>query len=388
MPAVADKATMLTRAGTFSRDSRFETTKQTVRQHQRRPRRRVFQASLLLLAVAGCGGNVPDSARDGDGIEVGVVVDASSHAGSTGRDGFASDSGFVDAADAGGSGGSSTIPSGRGGTGATAGVAGTAGSGGVGGGGGAPAGRGGAGGSSSATGTGGGVGGSAGGGTGGAANAAGKGGAGSGGAGGGTGGAANAAGKGGAGSGGAGGGCGACPANSTCDARSATCICNSGFAPDPTFTSCIRLGGSCNGVDQLGYCADANTWVFCDPRHGLVSMNCPQTVGTYCYKGLSTGTWGACGCGAIDSNGVCGSVGGAATEAHFFCSPAQILFVANCAADSGRSTGFCSTLVTSVGFQTGCFCSACSFVDYSRDVCSAIPPGCSYNSGLNACTCS
>ncbi|MFN8544936.1 MAG: hypothetical protein U0807_12150 [Candidatus Binatia bacterium] len=181
--------------------------------------------------------------------------------------------------------------------------------------------------------------------------------------------------------------CGTCASHSTCSADQKSCACDGGYLPDPTFTKCVQLGGSCvgTGVDQYGYCADGNTWVWCDGRHGVTSMNCPGAVGTQCLRDPSNPPWGACGCGAIDMyNGTCGNFGASANELHFFCSPKGILFVNNCKAYTGHSTGLCSTLVTAFGHQTMCFCSPC--VTYTGGVCSAAGQSCSPSG--NICTCS
>ena len=77
--------------------------------------------------------------------------------------------------------------------------------------------------------------------------------------------------------------------------------------PDPTFSMCIEIGGPCQGTTQTGYCLNGDEWVWCDPIHGLSYMHCPSVVGDACY-GLGGGL-GACGCGSIDANGVCGYIG-------------------------------------------------------------------------------
>ncbi|GEM_PF-2594934 len=141
-------------------------------------------------------------------------------------------------------------------------------------------------------------------------------------------------------------------------------------------------------MDQIGYCVDSSTWVWCDPIHGISYMDCPSVVGTDCYRQSSTGPAGSCACGAVDTNGVCSAWGsGAANELHFFCSWSGLLFVDNCRAQTGSTTGLCSTLVTSYGYQTDCFCSACTPYDYNTNSCYSAGSSCEYVAGSNACMC-
>lgn len=166
---------------------------------------------------------------------------------------------------------------------------------------------------------------------------------------------------------GCGGSCGGCPANSACTADGAACACSPGYLPDPSQTSCLLAGGPCNGVSTTGYCADADTWVWCDPQRGLTRASC-SAAGVGRCRHLSA-TAGACECGPVDRNGLCTGVdGGPQNEMHLYCVEALgVLAIDNCRA--ATASGSCGTYVTGVGHQTTCMCGPCSAYDWKRRQC-------------------
>ncbi len=50
----------------------------------------------------------------------------------------------------------------------------------------------------------------------------------------------------------------------------------------------------------------------------------------------------------------------------------DVLVATNCAAETGSPNGFCSTYVTSVGYQTACFCDTCSTQLSGDNTCSPL----------------
>jgi|GEM_PF-4569254 len=190
------------------------------------------------------------------------------------------------------------------------------------------------------------------------------------------------------GSDGCGGTCGTCPANSTCNAGGESCACAAGYAPNQAGTGCVRIGGSCQGINQYGYCA-GDTWVRCDAQEGIVALNC----GPGQCKRIAADGSGACRCGSIDANGVCASATGASVanpRVHFSCAAsAGVLIASNCATETNSPAGFCSTFVTAFGSQTSCFCNTCSAPNVAgqcRPLC-ATPSDCRYFESGNFHTC-
>jgi hypothetical protein len=190
------------------------------------------------------------------------------------------------------------------------------------------------------------------------------------------------------GSDGCGGTCGQCPANATCT-NGTSCSCDPGYVPDPTLTSCLPLGGACPaGLTETGTCV-GDTWVRCDPQHGVTTMNC----GPGACKMVSA-TEGACTCGNVTPKGVCyQGPSGTPNELHFTCLEGlNILAVDNCKALAGPGA-FCSSFVSSFGTATSCFCSRCSPYDPLRRSCSPLSCGgtfgsCSYSADWNFHYCS
>jgi hypothetical protein len=187
------------------------------------------------------------------------------------------------------------------------------------------------------------------------------------------------------GSDGCGGTCGTCPLNATCDASGEACRCAEGYVPNPQHTGCIKLGGPCGGVSEYGYCT-GDDWVRCDAQEGIVSINC----GPGMCKTLSEGV-GACRCGNF-RGAACTSADGTASgnKVLFTClTLSDVLVATNCAAETGSPNGFCSTYVTSVGYQTACFCDTCSAQLTRDNTCSPLcgQATCSYNPTANTHTC-
>lgn len=100
---------------------------------------------------------------------------------------------------------------------------------------------------------------------------------------------------------------------------------------------------------------------------------------------------GACRCGSITEDGVCAAADGSkGKQVLFSCLPGyDILTAENCVTETGSSTGFCSSVVTSFGSVTSCYCAACQ-VDrgtYCSSPCSGGYSACDYNSSTNMHTC-
>ncbi len=165
---------------------------------------------------------------------------------------------------------------------------------------------------------------------------------------------------------GCGGSCGPCPPNSACSPDQQYCPCNAGYVPDPSFTSCIRLDGQCpSGVDGFGYCS-GDLWIWCDSQRGVVSADCRALGLNGC---VTTQGVGACACSGVDSVvGACIGFAEPYNEIHLAClDPYGILTARNCR--DGGSRGFCGTYFTGGGYQGGCFCDNCVFLNRSSNSC-------------------
>jgi hypothetical protein len=149
----------------------------------------------------------------------------------------------------------------------------------------------------------------------------------------------------------------------------------------------MQIGGPCDGVTEIGYCAGDSLWVWCDPYHGLAWMDCYDAVGDRCYA-VGQGV-GACGCGPVDANGMCMQFQPSyPNEIHLYCISAYgVLGVSNCRARTGSPTGLCSTFVTSFGYQTSCMCDECVAHYAYAGVCESLCYGCMYDQQSNASWC-
>lgn len=167
---------------------------------------------------------------------------------------------------------------------------------------------------------------------------------------------------------GCGGTCGPCPANSVCTTDQTSCVCTTGYMPDPTFSRCIRLGGTCPaGVNANGYCV-GDFWVFCDSQRGVTATECQAQGFGPC---TTIGDVGACACGPVGTGGFCtGYDGGSNDELHVYCVLGFDLLAAQNCRDAGPS-GFCGTYVSGGGYETSCFCEPC--VDYLASQHSCLP---------------
>ncbi len=187
--------------------------------------------------------------------------------------------------------------------------------------------------------------------------------------------------------------CGQCPPNSTCDPDIPACICNDGYVPDPNFAYCMELGGPCDTVTTNGYCADGDLWVWCDVDWTgagvLRSMSCAGATGSFC-NAIEAG-FGMCDCGSFGDGTLCTDLTvGSAYEYSVYCVDGwNLLAVDNCQGVTGHSSGFCSSFVSGVGFEAGCFCDECEFFDQYYGVCEGICSGstCTYDEMSNSHTC-
>ena len=182
------------------------------------------------------------------------------------------------------------------------------------------------------------------------------------------------------GSDGCGGSCGSCPTGAVCGSDG-QCFCDTAreWFPNEAHTACVRANGACDGVSTIGHCV-GDIWVWCDPSGGpsgsVEYMNCVAQGLPGC---TSVGSSGACACGPIDSNGTCG---GSSNEYHFYCLSGYRVLAQDSCRQYGTS-GFCSTFVTSFGYQTSCYCSACRYWNASSRTCSSLCSGCTYDSSGN-----
>lgn len=181
---------------------------------------------------------------------------------------------------------------------------------------------------------------------------------------------------------------GPCPAHSFCDPSISECVCDVGYVPDPTFTSCIGLGGSCGAVGVNGYCTSTDQWVWCDidasGSGALRAMSCSGAVGSFCQTFPDEG-FGSCDCGDFGDGTLCTDLTiGSAYEYRLTCVGGgyNVLAVDNCQGITGRSSGFCSTHVTGFGFESACYCDECSLY-FPAHGCGSLCDTCEYNSDGN-----
>ena len=184
---------------------------------------------------------------------------------------------------------------------------------------------------------------------------------------------------------GCGGQCGTCPPNSTCNGSGTGCTCLPGYVPNPQGTGCLKVGGACGGVSQYGYCS-GDSWVRCDATAGIVVMPC----GAGQCRTINAQGEGACRCGGVTQSGVCAAADGTqGNTSLFWCATAfDILVATNCKQETGSSAGFCSTFVTSFGWENQCYCNTCSYQlgNTCQPLCSGSST-CSYNAPGNFHTC-
>lgn len=184
---------------------------------------------------------------------------------------------------------------------------------------------------------------------------------------------------------GCGGTCGTCSiAHTSCLAGN--CYCDSGWAPAADANSCLQIGGACApGMNEGGYCS-GSWWVRCDPVHGVAVVECdPQP----CRQ--VSATWGACGCGNLDADGVCWEgPTKVPNEVLFACSPSGVMVAMNCPGLTGGPGAFCSTFVTAYGHQNSCYCQQCSWWNGVSKQCTPqcySGSSCVYDRGANAHAC-
>ncbi|NTX67636.1 hypothetical protein HUA74_44015 [Myxococcus sp. CA051A] len=140
-------------------------------------------------------------------------------------------------------------------------------------------------------------------------------------------------------------------------------------------------------MSRYGHCA-GDTWIRCDGGR-VVTLGCGSGQ---CRTVDAQGT-GACTCGGIGEEGVCAAPDGSSSstpKTHFTCATILGVLVAdNCTEATGNPAGFCSTLVTSFGSSTGCFCAQCSAPGANNQcapLCSR-PSDCRYYAAGNFHTC-
>jgi hypothetical protein len=140
--------------------------------------------------------------------------------------------------------------------------------------------------------------------------------------------------------------------------------------------------------------------MFCDPLHGLAYLPCGSNSAcvNYTNPNISGCTCGTSGSAypnlkveGICTNGVTATP--IANEGYLTClSGYNITMHLNCKAQPGvnPNTAFCSTLVSSFGYQSGCYCQTCADYQYSSATCTPVCPSnltCFYNSANNYHSC-
>lgn len=191
---------------------------------------------------------------------------------------------------------------------------------------------------------------------------------------------------------GCGGTCGPCPDNASCNDQGTQCLCNPGHLPDVTREKCIATSATCAaaGVDPRGYCADDRTWVWCDPVHGILSLDCGQRLGSACRQATSGGANGGCACEATAGKAViCADAAGPDQELRLACQEG-VYVPSNCRALTGSATGQCSILNRFIMLdqqtsETLCFCGPCSI--WAEGACRPAGASCFQSVNFNGCVC-